>query len=239
MQDKEKITVPSCKDCKKRLTGHLFCTLSHDNLDALSDDRVENFYKKGQVIFHEGNRGQGLYCIYKGKVKIHKTGDEVKEQIVRFAKEGEVLGYRSLLSNEAYNATATAIEDCVICYLSKSRFLELLGNNNDLAFKTIQLLSKDLKESEVKIVNITQKTVLERVAESILVLKEKFGFIADGKTLDVILNRREFGSLAGLATETTIRALSELKNDGIISLKGKQIEIVDHSRLVRIANVID
>ena len=237
MQRKGHIEVPSCNECKSLGEHHLFCGLSQNELTTLSEEKGGNFYKKGQVVFYEGNRGQGLFCIYKGKVKVHKLGREGKEQIVRFAKAGDFLGYRSLLCNEPYHATATALEDTVICYLPKSKFLEILQNSHSLSFKTIQLLTRDLKESEKKIVNITQKPVIERIAEALLILKEKFGLKEDHKTLNVILTRREIGDLAGVTTETTIRTLSEMNKKGVLNLCGKQIELTDVTRLINLANI--
>lgn len=239
MHNKRSFEVPTCKNCQHRLNNKLFCNLPDNELDVLSEDKADNFYKKGQVIFYEGNRGHGLYCVHQGKVKVHKLGDEGKEQIVRLAAKGDVLGYRSLLSNEPYNATATALEDAIICYLPKSKFIEILNNNNDLSFRTIQLLTEDLKKSEEKIINITQKPVMERIAESLLVLKEKFGFREDGKTLDVILTRREIGNIAGVTIETTIRTMSILNKKGVIRLINKQIEIVNLPQLVRLANIVN
>ncbi len=236
---KKQIEVPPCQDCQGRIHNHLFCSLSDKELDVFSANKGGNFYKKGQNIFYEGNRGHGLYCIYSGKVKVHKLGDEAKEQIVRFAKEGEILGYRSLLSDEPYNATATAIEDSVICYVPKSRFLEVLENNSKLTFKTIQLLTRDLKASEKKIINITQKPVLERIAEALLILKEKFGLADDGQTLNVVLTRREIGDLAGVTTETTIRTLSDLNKKGVVRLQGKRIALVNMNQLTHLANLAD
>ena len=237
MSPKTHIEVPSCDLCKGRERNHLFCNLSKTELDKFSEDKGDNFYKKGQVIFYEGNRGHGLFCIFKGKVKVHKLGEEAKDQIVRFAKEGDVIGYRSLLGDEPYNATATAIEDCVICYVPKSKFLEVLEKNNDLTFRTIQMLTSDLKESEKKIINITQKPVIERISESLLILKEKFGVKEDGVTLDVVLTRREIGDLAGVTTETTIRTLSELNKKGVINLNGRRIELTDSAQLLHLANL--
>jgi len=238
-RQKGQVEIPCCSDCKGRKENSLFCDLSHSELLKFSEDRADNFYKKGQVIFYEGNRGHGLYCIYKGKVKIHKLGDEAKEQIVRFANESEVLGYRSLLGDEPYNATATAIEDSIICYIPKSKFLEVLENNKDFSFKTIQMLSHDLKQAERKIMNITQKPVIERISEGLLILKEKFGVDEDGSTLNVTLTRRELGDLAGVTIETTIRTLSILKKDNVINLIGKRIQIKDLPKLVQLANLSD
>ena len=115
--------------------------------------------------------------------------------------------------------------------------MEVLEKNNDLTFKTIQLLTSDLKESEKKIINITQKPVIERISESLLILKEKFGVKEDGITLDVVLTRREIGDLAGVTTETTIRTLSDLKKKGVLNLNGRSIELIDTDQLLFLANL--
>jgi len=233
------IGVSSCRECLGRKQNKLFCALADDELENFSEDKLTNFYKKGEVIFHEGDRGHGLYCIYKGKVKVLKLGDEGKEQIVRLANNADVLGYRSLLSDEPYFATATALEDSMICYVSKNKFQKVLKRNSDLSFKTIQLLTNDLKESEKKIINITQKPVIERISEALLILKDKFGFLSDGKTLNVTLSRKEMGDLAGVTPETTIRTLSELNKKRIINLIGKQIQLIDLGRIINLANLVD
>jgi CRP-like cAMP-binding protein len=119
----ERVEMPSCEDCASK--GGMFSCLSKEDITRLGEDKGNNFYKKGQVIFYEGNYPRGLYCIYKGKVKVSKLGDEGKEQIVRISGNTDTLGYRSLLCNEAYRATATALEDSYVCYLSKKRFFEL------------------------------------------------------------------------------------------------------------------
>ncbi len=231
--------VPVCRDCEARGHPHIFCHLQDAELDTLSKDRAENHYKKGQVIFYEGNRGHGLYCIYKGKVKIFKMGERGKEQIVRFANTGELLGYRSLLGDEPYNATACALEDCVICHLSKAQFMEVLESNGRMSMRLLKQLSEDVKDSERNLLNITQKTVLERISEALLVLKNKFGLKEDNETLNVILTRRELGDVAGVSTETTIRTISDLCKTGVIGLDKKNIRLTNIGELVQLANLAD
>jgi len=230
---------PSCKDCESRCSNHLFCSLSNSELDNNSKEKKDKVYKKGQSIFIEGTRGHGLYCIYKGKVKIHKLGGEAKEQIVRFANQGDLMGYRSLLSNEPYYASATTLEESIICYISKKVFLEMLENNKNLSYKVIQMLTQNLKESEKKIINLKQKPVNERICEALLILKEKFGTEQDGVSLRVSLSRREIGDLAGVTTETAIRTLSSLNKSGIIHLEGKKIELINLPQVIKIANIFD
>ncbi|MBK6525136.1 MAG: Crp/Fnr family transcriptional regulator [Crocinitomicaceae bacterium] len=232
-----KVEMPSCEDCPNK--GGMFSCLSREDKAVLGEDKGNNYYKKGQVIFYEGNYPHGLYCIFKGKVKVSKLGDEGKEQIVRISGNADTLGYRSLLCNEPYKATATALEDSYVCYLSKKRFFELMESNNTLCLSTIQLLARELRQSEQQLVDITQKTVRERIAEVLLQLKNKFGFKPDGRTIDIRLTRREIGDMAGVTTETTIRTLSELNKSGVIAIVGKDIQVLKLDQLLLIANIDD
>ncbi len=231
------INIPSCCDCAN--SKGVLCALSKENKEFLSDKKGHNFYKKGQAIFYEGNSANGLYCINKGRVKLSKLGEDGKDQIVRFAKEGDILGYRSLLSNEAYQATATAMDDCYICLVSKDKFNELIEKDPRLSVSVIQLLSRDLRSAEQLLVNIAQKSVKERISEAIVVLKRTFGFRSDNKTLDVVLTRSEIADMAGTTTETTIRTLSQLSNEGPIELVGKTIVINDFKKLLLEAGLFD
>lgn len=231
------LKIPSCDNC----TNHndLFCGLTLNDRKELSENKGSNVFKSGHTIFYEGNQPHGIYCIHKGKVKLSKLGADGKEQIIRLAGKGEVLGYRSLLSNSSYDATATAIEDCEVCHISRGSFMKKMGENGRLAFNMIQLLSDNLKESEDKLISITQKTVRERIAQAILLLKTKFGFEEDGATLAVVLTRREIGEIANVTTETSIRTLSELKKEGVLELNQKKIKIADMKQLIFIANLED
>lgn len=231
------IKLPDCPDCTNK--NSIFCCLSHVEKEMLSKNKRSNFFKKGQVIFYEDNYPHGVYCIHKGKVKISKLGDEGKEQIVRFGGTGELLGYRSVLNNEAYTATATAMEDCHICHLSFEDFHKVLNQSSSLSLEVIQLLSSDLKNSEQKLINISQKPVRERIAETLLYIKSKFGFEEDGKTLAVTLTRMEIGDIAGTTTETTIRTLSAFKKEKIVDLIGRKIVVNDLKKLIKASNIVD
>lgn len=230
--------IPDCSNCESR-SGSLFCELSHGELQYLGEEKRNNVFKKGGVVFYEGNRSHGLFCIFSGKIKLHKLGEDGREQIVRFATKGDVLGYRSLLGSEPYSTTATAIEDSAVCYIPRDKFLETLDNNRDLSLKAIQLLSRDLRDSEERLISITQKKVIERISEALLILKNKFGYIEDGKTLNIVLTRREIGNIANVSTESTIRTIAELVDHGAISLQGKQISIESERQLVQLSKIFD
>jgi CRP-like cAMP-binding protein len=234
----KKPEIPPCEKCGN-VRGSVLCALEKNELARLSDNKSFNVYKKGQVIFYEGNYPQGLYCINEGKVKIHKLREDGKEQIVRLAKTGNVIGYRALLSNDNYYATATALEDTIVCFFPKSIYLNLLTTNPQLAMKTIQMLSTDLRTAEQMVTNMARKPVRERMAEALLLLQEFFGLEQDGSTINTILTREDIGNIAGTTTETSIRILSDLNKSGIIKLIGKKIQILDMKELIRIANMAE
>lgn len=238
MPKENKFNYPTCQFCHSRESS-VFCDLSHDSLEEINMNKGANLYKKGQVIFEEGFRPQGIYCVNQGKIKIAKRGDRGKEQIIRLAKDGDIIGYRALISGENYSASAYALEDSVVCMIPKHTFNESLQRNPAITHKLIYLLTHDLKIAEQKITELAQKPVRERLAESLLLLKETYGFEKDNKTLNVVLSREDFANLIGTATETVIRLLSDFNNEKIINLEGKKIALLNIPKLLSIANVDD
>jgi CRP-like cAMP-binding protein len=233
-----KFEAPSCESCLARL-NNLFSTLSDEQLSELAVDKTCNLYKKGQIVFFEGNRPAGLYCITKGKVKIYQIGGEGKEQIIRLAKDGDILGYRALISGEIYSGSASVLEDSVICFIPKKVFFDLLQINSELSTRMMKLLSQDLRMAEVRITGLAQKPVRERLAETILMLREFYGLENDGKTIKAVLSREDISNIVGTATETAIRMMSEFKQEKMIDLEGKRIKILNQEDLIKAANILD
>lgn len=227
-----------CQDCPSREKG-VFCELEQLALDNLSHQKITNTFKKGQTLFVEGNPPYGLYCVSKGNVKITKMGTDGKDAIVRLASSGDVLGHRSIFTEQFYSATATAIEDTSVCFIDKKYIMKLVQNEPTVAMNLISRLGKDLGASESKIASYSQKNVFERICELLLLLKESHGVEEEpGKTrLDIKLTREELASLVGTATETLIRFISELKNEGAIEQSGKTMYIVNEKKLVEFANL--
>ncbi|MCB0484318.1 MAG: Crp/Fnr family transcriptional regulator [Flavobacteriales bacterium] len=232
------IEIEPCDRCKG-LGTTCFQALGVDKIKEVSDFKSGEFYKKGQTIFYEGNHPQGLFCVKDGKIKIHKTGDDGKEQITRFVSSGEFLGYRALLSDETYSASATAIDDTSVCFIPKHIYMELLETEHKFSLNMLKLLSEDLKDSESKMINLLQKPVREKIAEALLILRRSFGFEDDGKTLNVVITRREIGEIAGITTETTIRTLSDFKKERLISFNQKKIVVENLPALIRTAGLVD
>jgi CRP/FNR family transcriptional regulator len=198
-----------------------------------------SMYKKGQVIFYEGNHPKGIFVVYTGKVKVYKLGSNAKDQIVRLAKPGDVLGYRSLMSEDRYHASAAALEDSVVCFIPKDLLMQLMSRNSSLPINLMKLLSHDLAGAEKKMVELTQKPVRERVAEALLMLKDIYGLEKDGKTLNVVMSREDIANFVGSTTETTIRTLSDLKEEGVIQMDKKKIVIENMPKLQKISHILD
>ena len=229
---------PKCQHCQARFKS-VFCDLSEEDLNTLNLSKGCNTFKKGQVIFNEGSFAHGIFCMNSGKVKIAQAGDEGKEQIVRFAKDGDILGYQTLLSGDKYSCSATAIDDASICFIPKNTFFNLIAKNANLSMEIMKLLAHDLEKAEHKITDLAQKPVRERMAEALLFLKETYGYENDNATINVILSREEISNMVGTTRETATRLLSEFKDDNIVELVGKKIKILNHQKLVTTANVFD
>ncbi|MFN8294988.1 MAG: Crp/Fnr family transcriptional regulator [Chitinophagales bacterium] len=226
-----------CKHCSNRFNS-VFCKTEHYKMEEIEALKICSTIKKGETIFREGSYASGVYCINAGKIKLSMIGDEGKEQIVRLAKPGDIIGYKALLSGDRYSSTASALEDCNICFIPREIFLVILQKDAALSFEMMKVLSDELKRAEEKITHLAQKPVRERVAETILFLKETYGVDAENN-VNVTLTREEIANLVGTATETAIRLLSEFNKEHIIELSGKKIKILDQNKLVKTANLYD
>lgn len=227
----------NCENCSSRSKG-IFCDLENSAIREVSENKVMNIYKKGHTIFHQGNPPFGLYCVNSGKIKISKVGNDGKESIIRIAREGDVLGHRSLFSNEHYNATATIIEDAAVCFIDRKFIYKAVQTHPTIAIQLIQKLSKEMGAAESMTASMSQKNVRERLAELFLMLKQTYGIAERNRTkLDIKLTRDEMASMIGTASETVIRFISEFKEEGIIEQEGKVIFIKDEEKLIEFANI--
>jgi CRP/FNR family transcriptional regulator len=208
-------------------------------MEAIDDQKIRNTYKKGQTIFNEGSYPFGVYCIGSGKIKLSHLGDDGKEQIVRLLKDGDIVGFRALLSGERFSASAVALEETSVCFIPKDLFIKILKNDAKFSYDMMKLLSNELHQAEVKLIHLAQKPVRERLAETLLFIKRVYGYERDGITLNVRLSREEIANLVGTATESTIRLLSEFKRDGMVELEGKKIKITNSEELLKTANLQD
>ncbi len=214
----------------------LFKKLNDEEFNRLNYEKNCSIYKKGTVIYREGSRLTGFFCVTRGIVKIFKTGIDGKEQIIRFAKRGDIIAYRSLLSQELACTTAKVIDEAVLCHIPYQTLLFLIRNNWQFSHHMLQIVCRELREANDYITDIAQKTVRERLAEVLLLLMEDFD-LDNQNTLQISLTREELANMVGTATESVIRLLSEFKQDKLIELQGRKIKFLNIAGLNRVANI--
>jgi len=219
-------------------SNSIFRHLSPEELAKIPVDRDPDFYRRGTVIYSEGNRINGFYYVQGGIIKTFKTGIDGREQIIRFAKKGDIMGFRSTITRERACTTAKVIEDAYISFIPADVVLEFVRNNGNFALEILRIACKELGEANDYITDIAQKTVRERLAEVIIHLRKDFD-LDNENCLQINLTREEMANLVGTATESVIRLLSEFKNDGLIELHGRKIKILDERTLFRIAHMND
>lgn len=227
------ILYPDGKACCDKLR-QTFKTLSEPELKNVADHESARLYKKGTLIYSEGERMKGCYFIYSGAVKVFQTGHEGKEQIIKFEKEGDFFGFRSVILKEKACTSVEVLSDAFLGFIPENVVLELIRNNPAFAYELMQIACKELGESNRSIRNIAQRSVKKRLAEILLMLAADFGMESDG-TLRLSISREDLGNFAGTATETIIRLLSEYKNEGLVESKGRKIRLLDTGKLKRIA----
>lgn len=225
-----------CKDCQFRQHS-LFGVLCNHEMEELNDAKSCTIYKKGQVLLYEGTRPLGVFCINSGKVKVYKLGADGKEQIIRIAKEGDILGYKAMISEETYPVTAETLEPCTICFLPKNEFLRLLSENQEFNQKLLQAVCHELGVMADNLTNLAQKSVRERLAITLLMLKDTYGVDGQNEEVEINLTREDLANIVGTATETLIRLLHDFKEENLIVTKGRKITVVDTKGLVRAARI--
>src|SRR5210317_2068961 len=224
--------------CDSCLTSahHLFRNLNEDEIQEISLNKITETYKRCSIIYQEGNRMKGFFCVHKGIVKIYKTGIDGKEQIIRFAQPGDIIGYRSVVSNEAACTSSEVLEETILCHIPAEILLKLVKTNGSFAVELMKLICKELGEANSYICDIAQKTVKGRLAEILIHLETDFGLDKENN-LNISLTREELSNIVGTATESIIRLLSEFRSRGLIELSGRKIKILDKPGLKFIAGL--
>lgn len=207
-----------------------------EELTELSHEKKSLSFNKGDVIIEEGATPKGIYYIESGTAKLFKIGFNGKEQILRFIKKGDIVGYRSILSHQPFGASATAMEEMEVCFIPEKFFMKILEIHNKFAFEVLRRIAVDLGESAETITYLAQKTVRERLAEVLILLEKKLGTDKDG-FINISLTREEMANLIGTATESAIRLISEFRTDQLILADGRRIKILDHQKLIKLGHV--
>lgn len=218
------------------VSNTVFKHLTADELNLMMLEGGTDKYRRGSIIYDEGSRINGFYIVCKGIIKIYKTGFDGKDQIIRFAKPGDVMGFRSTITGELACTTTKAIEEAEIFYVHGELVKSLVKRNGEFAMDLLNISCRELGEANDYITDIAQKTVRERLAEVLIQLKMTFDLDKD-RFLKITLTREELANMVGTATESVIRLLSEFKQDKFIELQGRKIKILDEQKLIKTANL--
>jgi len=216
-------------DCD--LNSCFFCTLClKDWLPAVNAHRKTFHYKKGEIIFSEGEPVTGVYFVYRGKVKVHKQWGD-KELIIRFANQGQIFGHRGLGHNNVYPISGTAIEPTEACFIDIDFFHSSLKVNQDFLLNLMLFFADDLQESERRMRNLAHMPVRGRLAQALVALEEKFGKTTEG-FINIHLSRQDIASYVGSTYETIFRLMNEFIEEGLVEVSGKDILIKDSKKLL-------
>lgn len=218
---KEVCDLNTCVLCKQSLDGWL---------PLIESNRKNLHFKKGEVIFEEGQSVKGIYFLFSGIVKVHKRWGSEKELILHLAKKGDMVGYRGLGNKKTYPVTATALEPVTVCFIDLVFFESTLQVNHQLTYHLLKFYTNELQEAENRMRNLAHMDVKGRIAESLLVLKKRFGQHKDG-CLKITLARQDMASFAGTTYETLFRIMNELVHEKIVGITGKKIAILKEAAL--------
>lgn len=205
------------------------------SLNELAKNRRTKEFKKKEYIFVEDAKPILLYFIVSGKVKTFKTNDFGKEFIVDLYKEGDFFGYDALLEETPYKSSAVAMEDCEIIVIPKDDFFSLLFQNREVSAQFIKMLSNELKEKEERMIKLAYNSVRKRVAEGLVLLADRYKK-ENEKLFSIAISREDLSNIAGTASETVIRTLSDFKDEKLIDVKGSLITIINEDKLRTLKN---
>lgn len=223
---------PTIKDIPQ-----LFNVLTDQEKSFLLENHKTLNYKKNDIIYKEGELPSGLLCLGKGKVKVFKGGFGGRDQIVRMSSPPGFIGYRALFAEEAHIATAVVIEPCTIFHVSKEVLFKLLKSNSQLSLNIIQSFATELGFTRYRSVTLTQKHIRGRLAESLVWLKDIYGYDEDGCTLNIFLSREDLANFSNMTTSNAIRTLSTFVNEKVITVDGRIIKILNEEQLERISKL--
>lgn len=212
-------------------------TLTEDERKYVSQHVEVMSVARNEVIHYDGDESNYVWMLLSGKVRIYKEGVGQRQQIIRLLKPYDIFGYRACIAEGAYNSSASAFENCVLYRLSRELFVQLVRQNGALCYAVTQMMARDLAIQEIKTINLTQKHIRGRLAESLLLLLKNYGYEADGQTIAMLMPRDDLASMSNMTTSNAIRTLSQFAQEGVIALEGKHIKILNEKGLEKISRL--
>lgn len=215
--------------------SEIWTILNADEKRKITDNFAIHHFKKNQIIYAENEAPEYLWCLLKGKAKLHKDGAGNRTQILRLIRPVQYFGYRAFFAEESYVSTAATIEPSILGTIPMTVVKELIDQNISVAWFFIRELSHNLGRSDTNIVNLTQKHLRGRLAEALIALKDSYGYEEDGTTIRVYMGRQDLANLSNMTTANAIRTLTDFGNERIIVVDGRTIKIIDEKTLVKIS----
>ena len=207
-----------------------------DLLKQISEEGEIRVYRKREEIYKENNYPKGIYYLSKGKIKTHKLNDFGKELITGLFKEGDFFGYIPLFDEGRYSDSATAMEESELCLIPKNGFYDLVYGNSQVSKKFIKILSNDLREKEEQLIKLAYNSVRKKVADALVTLYDRYKNEDDSNPFSISISREDLANMAGIATETTIRTLGDLKDEKLIEVIASKIIILNYDKLKNMHN---
>jgi CRP-like cAMP-binding protein len=215
----------------------IFIGLPAEDLELLTTHKTVQLYKKGETIFREGTYPTGIFYITEGKVKKYKADTEGREHIIYVANKGELIGYHAILARDSYPDSAATLEESIITFIPKEDFLLTLQQSSELNNRLLRTLSHEFSVLANSLTLFAQKSVRERLALQLIVIREKYKVdFEPGMPVEINMSRDDLANLVGTARENVVRVLSEFKEGGIVTTRGRTIIVRDVKKLIEIAN---
>lgn len=224
----------TCANCLKRQFS-LLNELGFEDLTTLEKSRYVLRYQRGELIYKKGDKPLNLFCLSEGKVKIAVSGVHGEQQITSLKKQGDFIGLSDLIRDDHYSASAVAIEDCSICVIPSKVLFDLLRKNGEFSLTIIKYLASQLEIVKSRIENLTQKHMLARMADTLILIHNTFGISQKDQSLNVQFKRSELAALSNMTTSNVSRMLSDLSKSNLIELEHRKIRIVRMEKLQNIS----
>ena len=211
--------------------------LTPDEKEYIDKHTSVKYYRKNETIYNEGDLTEHVIMVLRGVVRLSKEGVGQRLQIIRLLKPYDTFSYRSAMAGDCHSTSATALEPTVLYYVERDAFLEVIQKNIKFCYAVLVAMSKDLGISESQTVNLTQKHIRGRLAETLLTLRATYGLDGDGATIAMYIAREDLANMSNMTTSNAIRTLSQFASEGLISLDGRKIKLLDEKELTRISRL--
>ncbi len=219
-----------CRDCHVKSCAA--AVLKSTELDSVNVNSREASFRKGEILLHEGSMTSHIIYLKSGLVKEYRKGAAGSEQILQIVRPYTYLGLPSLFGDRINHYSYAALEDLEVCYIDLGVFTRLVRENGNFAFEILVSVSRDSLNNFHRFMSQSQKKTFGRVADALIYFSD---IIYENPSFDLPFSRQEFADLIGISRESATRSLTKFRDDGILRLTGRRIEITNPSLLRQIS----